>query len=68
MRIDRSILLKWASLFDEFVDDDELVADNCVSWIFDSSKLGVTHSTPAWVAWTSDSIFESKIIFVILSF
>jgi hypothetical protein len=43
LRIVRSILLYKASLFDEFVDDEEFV----VSTVVISSKPGATHSTPA---------------------
>ena len=52
------------SLFDEFVDDEEFVVvvlDDCVSWLLLSSDVpGVSHSTPACVAWTSDSLCEPR--------
>lgn len=55
---------EWVSAFDEFVDDEEFVVadddDDCVSWLFAPSEADVSHSTPACVAWTSDSLVESK--------
>lgn len=58
---------EWVSVFDEFVDEEEFVVavdvdddDDCVSWLFVSSEGDVPHSTPACVAWTSDSLVESK--------